>query len=48
MSKPVFSFSFGPIKNPSRAFACMVNVNISTRGNKYGISFEGGKKFAQS
>jgi hypothetical protein len=48
MSKPFFSLNFDPIKNSSRGFAYMVNVNISTRGNKFRISFEGGKKFAQS
>jgi len=48
MSKPFFSLNFDPIKNSSRGYTRMVNANISTRGNKFWISFEGGKKFAQS
>jgi hypothetical protein len=48
MSKPVFSLNFDPIKNSPRGFACMVNVNISTRENEFSISFEGRKKFSQS
>ena len=48
MSKLFFSLNFDPIKNSSRGYACMVNVNISTRGNTFRNCFEGGKKFAQS
>jgi hypothetical protein len=44
----LFSLNFDPIKNSSGGFVCMLNMNISTKGNKFRISFEGRKKFAQS